>query len=134
MDIRELASHVDAYASLDSRLTELNKLVETVKSERARIKAVIIEQMKASNLTACGGVEATVTIATKSVPSVVSWDDLWDYIAKHGRFDLLHKRVTEAAVKEMWDNGELVPGVNALPVDTLGISRAKQKLAAANDR
>jgi len=27
-----------------------------------------------------------------------------------------------------------VPGVNALPVDTLGISRAKQKLAAANDR
>jgi hypothetical protein len=46
------------------------------------------------------------------VPSCVDWDKTLKYIKETGELDLLHKRLTETAVKARWDSGVEIPGID----------------------
>jgi len=59
----------------------------------------------------------------KEVPRAADWPKVHAFIQKTGRFDLLQKRLGEAAVKDMWDQGDDVPGVEKVSIPDVSITK-----------
>lgn len=55
------------------------------------------------------GVTASISEVTK--PYIADFALLEAYIREHGALDLLHRRLTESAVKARWEDGIQVPGI-----------------------
>jgi hypothetical protein len=66
-----------------------------------------------------------VTFKEVAKPAVTDWAELYQHIAETGNFDLLQRRVGEAAVKLRWEDGEAVPGIVSYPVEKLTLTKVK---------
>lgn len=94
----------------NKRLAEQKK-VDEIAFEETSLKNHIIENLPKSEASGVAGKLARVTVVTKQVPQVKDWDAFYKYIKKTGSFDLMQKRLTDAAIKERWEAGKEVPGV-----------------------
>jgi hypothetical protein len=98
------------YETRQERL-KVQKVVEALESQEAKLKEYIIENLPKSKANGITGSIARVELDKKAIPSVKDWDAFYAYIAKHQAWELLQRRPAEAAVKERWEAGETVPGV-----------------------
>ena len=55
----------------------------------------------------------TISLKNEIVPTVENWDDLHEHIVKTGQFELLQKRMSATAYRELITAGMDVPGVKS---------------------
>jgi hypothetical protein len=97
------------------------KEVEEVEAFEREVKEHIISNLSKSEDSGAAGLRYRAQRVTKAVPRVVTsddagepvdgWGQFWGYVRQTGRFDLLQKRLSDKAVKDMWEAGEVIPGV-----------------------
>lgn len=109
------------YETRQKRL-EAQKIVEQLAKDEAAIREHIINNLPKSD-TGASGKKARVSVTTKQVPQVKDWDKLWAHIKKTGQFDLMQRRLSDSAVKERWEAGKQVPGVDAFGAVTVSINK-----------
>jgi len=116
------------YQTREARLRQ-NKVVEELQRLETRLKDHIIETLPKSQASGVAGRVARVQLDTKSVPQVQEeaggWDKFYAFVAKAKRFDLMQRRLNDAAVKEMWEAGKDVPGVGKFNVVTVSCTALK---------
>ncbi len=100
----------DLLFKMKERRLAAEKKAGEMRAEEQRLMDYIIKNMPKSD-TGAAGRKARVSVITKTVPTVENWDALYAHIKKTGSFELLHKRLTDTAVKERWEAGKTVPGV-----------------------
>lgn len=106
----------------NKRLSEQKK-VDEIAAEETALKNHIIENLPKSEASGVAGKLARVTVVTKQVPQVKDWDAFYKYVKKTGSFDLMQKRLTDAAIKERWEAGKEVPGVEHFNVVSVSINK-----------
>lgn len=110
------------YRTRQDRLVEQKDIAEFEAREKA-LKEHLIATLPKSDSTGASGKVAHARVTTKQVPTVEDWEELYRFVKKHDRFDLLQRRLNEAAVAEMWDAGKKVPGVGSFTA--VGVSVTK---------
>lgn len=125
MEIKDLAATVDEFHAKRQARLEADKLAAALKKEESKFKALIIATLREQEVDVVGGKELTVTLVTKQKPTAADWEALYAYIKENDAFDLLHRRLTEKAVKERWGNDEVVPGVIEVDIDDLSLSTVR---------
>lgn len=98
------------YATRIARLA-LQKQAEVKEAEERQLRERLINELPKSKALGIAGKVARATIETKPVPTVEDWDRFYQHVKKTGHFDLLHKRLSEDAVKQRWEDHKVVPGV-----------------------
>lgn len=121
MELGELID--DMYVKRAARL-EAQRKTDEAKSLEDAAKVALIEKLKELKLNGAKGKIATASIKTVQMPKIVSWDSTYAYIREHNRFDLLHKRISELAWRDMLEAGELVPGTESIPDDKLSLTKS----------
>ena len=121
-DAGKLSRMVDRFHDAREQRLEADRRAAALKKEENDLKQLIIDNLLSSGTDVIGGRVLTVTLVKKSKPSAQDWGAIYDYIKEHDAFDLLHRRLTEKAVKERWDAEENVPGVVELTVNDLSLS------------
>ncbi len=106
----------------NKRLAEQKK-VDEIAAEETALKNHIIENLPKSEASGVAGKLARVTVVTKQVPQVKDWDAFYKYVKKTGSFDLMQKRLTDAAIKERWEAGKEVPGVEHFNTVSVSINK-----------
>ena len=106
----------------NKRLAEQKK-VDEIAAEESALKNHIIENLPKSEASGVAGKLARVTVVTKQVPQVKDWDAFYKYVKKTGSFDLMQKRLTDAAIKERWEAGKEVPGVEHFNAVSISINK-----------
>jgi hypothetical protein len=106
----------------NKRLAEQKK-VDEIAAEETALKNHIIENLPKSEASGVAGKLARVTVVTKQVPQVKDWDAFYKYVKKTGSFDLMQKRLTDAAIKERWEAGKEVPGVEHFNAVSVSINK-----------
>jgi len=86
---------------------------------------MVIKSLKGQSLTEFSTGTFVAELRMKSVPSVADWDALYLHITKTQEWDLIHRRVTETAVRARWEAGDDVPGVARTDVLDLSIGKAR---------
>lgn len=99
------------------------KRVDAMKVEERALEAKLRAGLLKLEGNTVGGRKARVTLGLKQVPKVVNWDALYAHIQKTGEFELLHRRVSDEAVKERAEQKIRVPGVQLEPVQVLSVEK-----------
>jgi hypothetical protein len=115
----------DWWKARAARLTADKKAAE-LKAKESALKATILLAMKKDDVGAIGGKLVTVEYKPKKKPNVVDWPKFYAYIAKTKGWDLLQRRVGEAAVAARWDEKKTIPGVEAIEVEDFSYSQVKK--------
>ena len=98
------------------------KVVEELETNERMLKEHIINNLPKTD-TGASGKLARVSVVTKAVPQVKDWTKFYAFVKKTGSFDLMQKRLSDAAVRERWENGKAVPGIEAFNVVTVSMNK-----------
>lgn len=112
------------YAADEYRLAE-GKKVEAMKKFVSKLEKWFIQQLPETDATGVAGKIARVQIKTKERPSVMNWDAFYDHIRKNRAFELLNRAVNTKAVKERWEEGKQVPGVEKFAYKDVSVTKVK---------
>jgi hypothetical protein len=110
------------YTTRQERLL-LQKQVDDLAAYEQRLKDHIIATLPKSDQTGAAGKLARVTVGTKQVPTVKDWEALYKYVKRSGSFELLQRRLGDAAIQERWAAGKAVPGVEPFTVVTVSVNK-----------
>lgn len=111
----------DLYHDVRALRLAMQKEVEEVEAFEREVKEHILGNLSKSDDTGAAGLRYRAQIVMKPVPRVVTsdeagepvdgWQQFWGYVRQTGRFDLMQKRLSDKAIKDMWEAGEVIPGV-----------------------
>lgn len=130
---KSLAACADLlYETRQGRLAD-QKVVEAQKKLESAIKEKLIAELPKGEASGISGKVARVTVVTKEIPQVKDWDKVYQFILKHAEkntgarklemFALLQRRLGEELLKELWDSGVKVPGVEPFTVVDVSLNK-----------
>jgi len=124
VDLVLLATKADAFMELRSKRLALKHEVDALYQQEKDLRHELIQYLQsAKGVTGVAGQLCYIKLRPKHTALVENWDALYDHIRDTGEFELLQRRVGEGAVKERWDNGDVVPGVIDHCVDDLSVTK-----------
>lgn len=125
---KKLADAADLWFSTRAERLALQKQVDALEAKEALLKSHIIDTLPASSATGIRGQLVAVVIERKDRPEVEDYDAFCDFIVKNrkkGAFALLNRALNAKSIKEYWDAGKAVPGINKVQYKTLSYSAVK---------
>lgn len=120
---KSMALCADRYYELKAERSALQKVVDTIEEEEKAIKAWIIDNLPKSNATGAAGKIARATIVEKEIPQVEDWPAFYAYVAKTKSWDLMQKRLSDAAIKARFEDGKAVPGVKFFKTKSVSLNK-----------
>lgn len=125
MTQQTLGQLIDQLYDMRAARIEAAREVDKMKREEVQLKERIMTELDVTGLGKASGATATCGITTTIKPHVESWQDVHNYIRENDRFDLLQKRISVTAWRDMvLDEGELVPGTLVNEVRDLSLTKA----------
>ena len=116
-----MGSTIDSLWSKREEKREAEVKIKAIEAEIASIEESLMERMDKEETSKSQGTKASVSITQATVANVEDWAAFHAYIAKNKYFHLLQKRASDPAVRELWDAGKKVPGVQPFTKRKLNI-------------
>lgn len=113
----------DLYKEVEELYRDMKADTDAVGARLSEIREHIIQTVSASDDTGASGLKYRALVKRETKPKPDDWDKIHRYIAKHNRFDLLQRRLSERAVMDMIEAGEDVPGVSKIHIKKLSITK-----------
>lgn len=108
-----LDDKMNMLASTRAKLKDLLEQEKELKQVQNALEAEIAADMERQGLTQTGNDVCTISLKTETVPTVEDWDVLHQHISDTGRFELLQKRMSATAYRELIAMEPSVPGVRS---------------------
>jgi hypothetical protein len=99
------------------------KALAVIEHEEKALKLHIIDNLPKSKASGIAGKLARVSVIIKEVPQVKDWKKFYAYVKKHGAFDLMQRRLSEGAIKDRWEDGKKIPGVESFKVVSVSMNK-----------
>lgn len=110
------------YKTKTARLAA-QKVVDELARQESLLKQHLIDTLPKGEASGVSGKVARVSIGSKDVPQAENWDLLYAYIKKTNSFDLLQRRLSDAAVGERLDAKVKIPGIKLFKVVTVSLNK-----------
>ena len=120
---KTLAACADRLWAIKSAKAAAQSVVDNLDTERKAIEDHLIRTLPKDDATGILGKAAKVKLLVNDVPQVEDWDKVHAYVARYKAWHLLQRRVSSAAVAELWDDGKKIPGI--VPFTVVSISLTK---------
>lgn len=120
---KTLAACADALYETRAKRLEVQKIVDELQARESILREHLIDNLPKSDATGVSGKLARATVTVKELPRVEDWDKLWAHIKKTGAFELLQKRLSNAAVEERWEHSKQVPGVGKFNAVSISLNK-----------
>ncbi len=103
---------------------EKKLLTAQIKEADGRIKEIedtLMERFESEGMTKATGARATAFTTSSIVGDVQDWEEFWTFIIKKKYTQLLQRRVSEPAYRELLEKGIKVPGVIPFTKKSIGL-------------
>ena len=94
-------------------LATLLEQEKELKHTKTMLETQIATSLKEQRIDRGGNDQCTVSIKQEIVPTVDDWDTLHQHIIDTKQFELLQKRMSATAYRELLQMGQAVPGVTS---------------------
>lgn len=108
-----LGAQIDKMWDIREKKRSLEASIKDLDGQLATIEAELMEDMEANGVDKMTGKHAGVSITSNTVAHVTDWDELWKFILKTKNTQLLQRRVSDPAYRELLEMGKKVPGAEA---------------------
>lgn len=116
-----LGAATDKMWALREEKRKLGVEEKRIDGELKELETTIFGLLDAQDTRKAEGKKASVSIGEVVVGTVDDWDALWPYIVKNKYFHLVQKRVSDPGLRELWEKGKVVPGVQPFTKRTLSV-------------
>lgn len=123
---KSMGACADLLYELRTKRLAAQKVADEIKADEDALKEHIINNVPKGD-TGASGKHHHVSVYTDVIPRAADWDKVWAYIKKTGSFDLLQRRLNDAAVKERWEDKKQIPGVESFNVVKVSLTKKKGK-------
>jgi len=121
---RTMGKCADKLYELRQQRLEAQKVASEIEAEEKALKAHIIDNLPKSNASGVQGKTARVTVVTREEPQVKDEEAFRKFLNRSKRFDLAYKlRPSGPAIRELWEEGKDVPGVEKFNVVTISMNK-----------
>lgn len=121
---KTMGTCADKLYNLRQKRLDMQKAVDEVAAEEKALKQHIIDNLPKSEASGIAGKTARVTVVTRPEPQVKDQEAFRKYMNRTKRFDLANKlRPSAPAIRDMWDEGKDVPGVERFNVVTVSLNK-----------
>lgn len=118
-----LGECADRLYEIKQEIRPLSKAIEDLETERKAIEAHIIAELPKSNAEGVTGHAAHVRVVTEDMPTPKNWDEIRKFIVDNAAWELIQRRLSNAAIKDRWAAGEVVPGVEPYTVVKVALTK-----------
>ena len=105
-----LDEKINNLVEVKKQIKDINDQLKGIKEREEEIARDLIQEMESVGLKRMANDNATISVATENVPDVTDWDAFYAFILDNQAFELLHKRVSATAFRELSQTQD-VPGV-----------------------
>lgn len=123
MELEALTNLVDEFGVVRDTRLAADKAAAKLKEQEGLLKEQIIKALQEVDGGGVTGSMTGVKLQRKTKPVASDWTKVHAYILETGSLDLLHRRLTEEAVKARWDDQIIIPGVEPFIVFDLTVSK-----------
>jgi hypothetical protein len=120
---KSLGACADRLYSLRGERLAAQKIADALEAEEKALKAHIINTLPKSEASGIAGKLCRITVVSKEIPQVKDWDKFYKFMGKKKTYDFLQRRLNDSLVKEYWDDGKTVDGVEAFIVKTVSMNK-----------
>ena len=126
IELSELGTTIDKLYSIREERLAIERRVKEMKSSEMDLRNKILEALENSGLKKASGAVATCGIKVATIPIVTDWDQVFNYIKNNDRFDLVQKRISVLAWRSTFEEGETVPGTEAVEDIDVTLTKASR--------
>lgn len=105
-----LGAQIDTMWEIREKKRTLEASIKDLDGQLAEIELQLMEEMEANGVDKMTGKHAGVSITTNTVANITDWDEFWKFIIKTKSTQLLQRRVSDPAYRELLEMGKKVPG------------------------
>ena len=111
MELADLKATALRYEETKADRLAADKLSRNLKSKEDELAFLMVTHCREHGGAGVDIGDILIDYSTMLKPVAEDWDAIHRYIREHDAIDLVHKRLTEGAVKLRWDDGVTIPGV-----------------------
>ena len=120
---KTLGACADMLYAIKAERAAAQKIIDEIETREKQLKEHLIQTLPKSEASGISGAVAKVAVVTKEVPQVKDWAKFYAYVAKTKQFELLQKRLSDGAIKERWEAGKAIPGVESFRATTISLTK-----------
>jgi hypothetical protein len=106
-----MGAAIDTLIELRDKKRVLAAEIEAIETQYNTIEEQLFEKMDQEGTSKGTGKLGSASITQSVVGNVTDWDALFKYVAKTKFFHLFQRRLSDPAVRELFEKGTKVPGV-----------------------
>lgn len=106
-----IGAEIDALWALREKKRALDEQVKVIEDQISDASNALLERMDAEGTDKVTGKMATVSISDVMVGNCTDWDMLNAFVKKTGNFQLYQRRLSDPAVRELFEQKGNIPGV-----------------------
>lgn len=116
---------IDLLWSLREERKSAEAAVNEIKEKETAVEAHLMNNFDKSGLDGAKGKYGLATLKHSTVADVTDWPQFYSYIQRNKAWDLLQKRPAITAIRERWNNGKAIPGLEPKEIVTLSLTSVK---------
>jgi hypothetical protein len=101
---------IDKLYDLRERKRALEASIKEIEEEYTDLEERLLEKLEAEGSDKGAGKTASVSVTRNVVGNVTDWEKFNAYVKKTGFFHLFQRRLSDAAVRELFEQGKKIPG------------------------
>ena len=105
---------INALSKLKNQKDDLNKQLKDLNVCKDALEKKLYELMATAGISRASNGVATVSIGTEVVFNATDWDAVYAHVQSTGDFSIMHRRLSNAAIREIASAGGAVPGTEAV--------------------
>lgn len=106
----QIGPTIDALDNLRENKRKLQAEIDIIEGEYRELEEALMDKLEAEGSDKGSGKHASASITRSVVGNVTDWDKLNAYVKKTGYFHLYQKRLSDPAVRELFEQGKKIPG------------------------
>lgn len=116
-----LGALIDALWQKREEKKRAAEVVTKIEEEIALQEEALLARLEAEGTDAAKGKLASVSVGSSVVGNVTDWDAFWAFIFKKKYTHLLQRRLSDPAIRELFEAGTKVPGIEPFTKKRLNV-------------
>ncbi len=120
---KTVGAAIDLLYNMRSERLEEEKRIENMKKSESALREHIMANFAKQEVEGARGKLATASIKRSVQADITDWPAYLKYVTKSGNYSLVQKRAGITGLRELWDDGKQVPGVEPVVTEDLSLTK-----------
>ena len=106
-----IGNMIDGVHALREEKRDLEAQIKTIEARYTALEEQIMERFEEQGIDASRGTAASCSISTSVVGNPTDWEAFCAFVKKKNYFHLFQRRMSDPALRELWEQNVTIPGV-----------------------